>query len=195
MRQHDRDMAAPDKLSHLLQLADQGPALRTALAEEVAELLAAWPADYPESMRDICEALLAKTARHVDAPTRAKLRVQLYSQPGLAQRVLPREAGAQSLIDAARAGENLTALLAESLGVEGRIAQDSLRDGSGAKLAIACKAACMDRCVFSALALLTHPARDRGQAFLMLDIYDTVAAGEAGRRLRGWQSEDQRLSA
>ncbi|HYJ35276.1 MAG TPA: hypothetical protein VEV64_03910, partial [Rhizomicrobium sp.] len=88
------DMAAPDKLSHLLQLADQGPALRAALAEEVAELLSAWPADYPQSMRDICEALLAETARHADAPTRAKLRVQLYSQPGLAQRVLPREAGA-----------------------------------------------------------------------------------------------------
>jgi hypothetical protein len=189
------DMAAPDKLSHLLQLADQGPALRAALAEEVAELLSAWPADYPQSMRDICEALLAETARHADAPTRAKLRVQLYSQPGLAQRVLPREAGAHSLIEAARAGENLTALLAESLGVEGRIAQEILRDGSGAKLAIACKAACMDRCVFSALALLTHPARDRSQAFLMLDIFDTVSAGEAGRRLRSWQGQGELLSA
>ena len=189
------EMAAPDKLSHLLQLADQGPALRAALADEVAELLAAWPADYPQSMRDICEALLARTARHVDAPTRAKLRVRLYSQPGLAQRVLPREVGAQSLIEAARAGENLAALLAESLGVEGRVAQEILRDGSGAKLAVACKAACMDRCVFSALALLTHPARDRSQAFLMLDIFDAIAAGEAGRRLRSWQEEEQLLSA
>ena len=59
-------MAASQKLSHLLQLADQGPALRAALAEEVAELLTNWPADYPESMRDVCEALLAKAARDVD---------------------------------------------------------------------------------------------------------------------------------
>ena len=32
-------MAAPQKLAHLLQLADQGPTLRAALAEEVAELI------------------------------------------------------------------------------------------------------------------------------------------------------------
>ena len=61
-------MAASQKLSHLLQLADQGPALRAALAEEVAELLSHWPPDYPESMREVCEALLAKAARDIDAP-------------------------------------------------------------------------------------------------------------------------------
>jgi hypothetical protein len=186
-------MPAPDKLSRLMELADQGPALRVALAEEVAGLLSAWPADYPDSMREICETLLAKAVRDIDAPTRAKLRVRLYSQPGLAQRVLPR--GSEPLIEAARSGKDLVPLLAESLGVEGRIAHDILEDESGAKLAVACKAACMDRSVFSALALLTHPARDRSHAFGMLDRFDTVPAGEAGRRLRGWQGEDQRLSA
>ena len=85
-------MAASEKLSHLLQLADQGPALRAALAEEVAELLTDWPADYPDSMRDVCEALLAKAAHDVDAATRARLRVQLSAHPDLAQRVLPCEA-------------------------------------------------------------------------------------------------------
>ena len=59
-------MAASQKHSHLLQLADQGPALRAALAEEVAELLTAWPSDYPDSMRCVCEALLAKATRDVD---------------------------------------------------------------------------------------------------------------------------------
>jgi hypothetical protein len=182
-------MAASQKLYHLLELADQGPTLRAALAEEVAELLSRWPADYPESMREICESLLAKAVCDVDAPTRAKLRVQLYSQPGLAQRVLPR--GAQSLIEAARTGKDLTSVLAENLGVDATIANDILQDDSGAKLAIACKAACMDRCVFSALALLTHPARDRSHAFGMLDTFDNVPAGEAGRRLRSWQGEDR----
>ena len=70
-------MVASQKLSHLLQLADQGPALRAALAEEVAELLVAWPADYPDSMSGIFETLLAKAARDVDAATRTRLRVQL----------------------------------------------------------------------------------------------------------------------
>ena len=101
-------MAASQKLSHLLQLADQGPALRAALAEEVAELLTHWPADYPDSMRGVCEALLAKAARDVDADTRARLRVQLYSDPDLADRVLPRESAAQTLIEAARRGEGLS---------------------------------------------------------------------------------------
>jgi hypothetical protein len=53
----------------------------------------------------------------------------------------------------------------------------------------------MDRSVFSALALLTHPARARSHAFVMLDRFDTVPAGEAGSRLRGWQGEERRLSA
>ena len=70
-------MPASQKLSHLLQLADQGPGLRAALAEEVADLLVHWPADYPQTMRAICETLLAKAARDVDAATRARLRVQL----------------------------------------------------------------------------------------------------------------------
>src|SRR5471030_2766287 len=115
MRQHvlpkDIAMAASQKLSHLLQLADQGPALRAALAEEVAELLTAWPSDYPDSMRGVCEALLAKAACDVDAGTRARLRVQLYSHHDLSSRVLPREASAQTLIEAARAGEQLPTAL------------------------------------------------------------------------------------
>ena len=65
-------MAAPQKLAHLLQLADQGPALRAALAEEVAELLTHWPADYPRKHARRLRGLLAKAARDVDQPTRAR---------------------------------------------------------------------------------------------------------------------------
>lgn len=187
-------MSAPEKLSRLLELADQGPSLRSALAEEVAELLSAWPPDYPESMRGVCEALLAKAARDIDTPTRARLRIQLCSQPKLAQRLLPRDAASLSLIEAARSGKDLAESLAQWLGVDNRIALDILRDESGAKLAMACKAACMDRASFSALALLTHPARDRGHAFVMLDTFDSVPAREASRCLRDWQDEE-RLSA
>ena len=147
-------MAASQKLAHLLQLADQGPALRAALAEEVAELLTNWPEGYPESMRGICEALLAKAARDVDQPTRARLRVQLYSDPELAHRVLPRESAGHPLVTTARQDGDLVTALAENLAVERRVAAHILDDESGATLALACKGAHLDRAAFSALALL-----------------------------------------
>jgi hypothetical protein len=188
-------MPPSDKLSHLLELADQGPALRAALAEEVADLLSAWPPDYPQSMREVCEALLAKAVRDVDEPTRARLRVLLYSHPGLAGRVLPREPAPQSLVEAARTGQDLVSVLSERLSVNRTIAGDILQDESGAKLAVACKATHMDRAAFSALALLIHPARDRSQAFVMLDTFDNVPAGEASRMLCNWQGERQLVPA
>jgi hypothetical protein len=183
----ERRMSAAERLSHLLELADQGPALRAALAEEVAELLADWPSDYPETMRGACEALLTKAARDLDAPTRARLRVRLYADPALFARVLPREPGAQALIAAARKGEQLTPLLAGFLGVDIHVAGDILSDESGFSLAIAAKGAGLDRAAFSALALLTHPGGENASARAMLDSYDAIGAAEAARRLRTWR--------
>ena len=180
-------MAIPQKLSHLLQLADQGPALRAALAEEVAELLTAWPADYPDSMRGVCEALLAKAARDIDPATRTRLRVQLYSHPELAARVLPRESASQTLIEAARRGDGLHDALAQSLGVDGKMAVQILDDETGAALAVACKGANIERAAFSALALLARPGRDRAHAFAVLDAFDTVPMSEATKVLRSWR--------
>ena len=181
-------MSASQKLSHLLKLADQGPVMRAALAEEVAELLTEWPADYPDSMKGVCEALLAKAAREVDAPTRARLRVRLYGDPELASRVLPRESASQKLIAAARqAMDELPEALAQCLGVDAAMAKQILEDESGAALAVACKGANLDRAAFSALALLTRPGRDRMHAFAVLDAFDTVPVSEATRVLRGWR--------
>jgi hypothetical protein len=183
-------MAASQKLSHLLQLADQGPALRAALAEEVAELLAQWPSDYPQGMRAVCEALLAKAARDVDAATRARLRVQLCCDPELALRVLgPRESATQTIIGAARKGDNdgVVKSLAQSVGVDDVMARQILDDESGAALAVACKGSGLDRAAFSALALMAHPGRDRVHAFAVLDAFDTVPTSEATRVLRGWR--------
>lgn len=180
-------MPASQKLAHLLQLADQGPTLRAALAEEVAELLTNWPLDYPESMRGACEALLAKAAHEVDAATRARLRVQLYSSPELSARVLPRESSTQGLIEMARQGGNITAMLAELLGLDTGMATQILDDETGAALAMACKGASLDRAAFSTLALLARPGRDRTHAYAVLDAFDNVPAGEATRMLRGWR--------
>ena len=144
-------MAASQKLSHLMQLAEQGPALRAALADEVTELLAAWPADYPESMRAVCEALLTKA------------------------RETPHESGLQAAIQAAREGGEVAAPVAKSLDIDPGKAQTLLRDASGAALATACKHAGIDRASFSALAMLIWPQRDRRHAFAVLDAFDKAA--------------------
>jgi hypothetical protein len=184
-------MAASQKLSHLLQLADQGPALRSALAEEVAELLTNWPSDYPASMRGVCEALLAKAARDVDSATRARLRVQLYSDPELSARVLPRESAGHILVGAARKGDNdgVVKTLSDALGVDEAMARQILDDESGAALAVACKGSGLDRAAFSALALMAHPGRDRTHAYAVLDAFDNVPTSEATRVLRGWRGD------
>src|ERR1700722_10163951 len=100
------------RLAHLLELADKGPALRAALAEEVAEMLTDWPADCPAEMRGPCEALLTQAAREVNSDIRARLRVRLYADPELAARVLPREMPERALVQAARAGDVIPALAA-----------------------------------------------------------------------------------
>lgn len=188
-------MAASHKLSQLLQLADQGPALRAALAEEVAELLINWPSDYPESMRGACEALLARAARDVDAATRSRLRAQLYSNPELASRVLPRQSTAQGLVEAARQGGDLAKVLAEGLGVDGDTVARILDDETGAALAAACKGAGLDRAAFSALALLAWPGHDMVRAYAMLDAFDTIAASEAARILSDRPGEEWLMRA
>lgn len=176
-------MTAHTRLAHLLELADKGPALRAALAEEVAELLTQWPADYPHDMRAICETLLARAARDVDPDTRARLRVQLFADPALSARILPREAPSRSLIEAARRGNDVARHLAERLGVDETCAARILADDSCAALAAAAKAADLGRPAFSALVVLTHSDATRAQ----LDAYDAVSAADAARRLRGWR--------
>lgn len=158
-------MAASQRLSHLLQLADQGP--RAALAQEVVELLLDWPSDYPQSMRNICEALLAKAARDVDADTCARLRQRLVTQPELAARLLPRQSAGRTLVEAARRGD--TEAVAQSLGVDAQVLNDE------AALAAACKSAQIDRAAFSALIVLTRLDRDTRQAYAALDAFDAAA--------------------
>jgi hypothetical protein len=183
-------MPASERLSHLLELADKGPALRAALAEEVAELLTAWPADYPDAMRNICESLLARTALDVDADTRARLRVQLCADPALSARVLPREPASRNLVDAARAGEAMQAL-AWALTISEPAACTILDDDSGELLAIACKGAGLDRATFSALAIITRrTSREKPASYALLDMFDLVPHDEATRRLAEWRQPE-----
>ena len=164
-------MLAHPRITHLLELAEQGPAQRARLAEDVAELLTHWPHDAPAAMRPTCEALLASAAREVDAHTRTRLRVRLYADPALAARVLPREARDAPLVECARSGESVAARLAETLALSP---------------ARACKSLGVSRATFSALALLC--ADDMSAGSEILSAYDDVPAVEAARALRQWRS-------
>jgi len=185
-------MSGTERLLNLLSLADQGPAMRAALAEEVAELLTDWPADCPLEMRGSCESLLARAAREVDDDTRARLRIRLYADPALSARVLPREAQDKNLVESARAGEPIVPRIARALGVSENLASEILDDVSGHALAVAAKAIGLNRSVFSTLALLAQPGGDLGACYARLDAFDAISASEASRELRRWS--DQRAA-
>lgn len=68
---------ARERLSHLLQLAGEGPAQRAALVGELAELVLDWPSDGPQAMRAPVLALFEMTAREADDDTRGRLAARL----------------------------------------------------------------------------------------------------------------------
>jgi len=183
---HACAMTGTKRLINLLELANQGPAMRAALAEEVAELLTDWPRDCPIEMRAPCEALLARAACEVDDATRARLRIRLYADADLCGRILPREAQDRVLVESARAGESVMPRIARILGISESLAADILNDESGHALAVACKALGLNRAAFSSLALLSKPSTDVQSCHVRLDAFDAVSAVEASRELRRW---------
>lgn len=169
------------RLTHLLELADKGPALRLALIEELADLLAVWPADCPSEMRAPCEALLTRAVREMDAPALATLRLRLAADPGLAARVLPGVNLGPTLIEMARAGMDIRARLAEALNLSRPRIEEILATDHG--LAAVCKGLGLSRTVFSSLAMLMGGVGNAAQCYARLDRYDAVTAKDAARTL------------
>jgi hypothetical protein len=186
-------MTTNPRLAHLLDLAGKGPALRAALAEEAASLLMEWPSDCPAEMKPVFENLLAKTAREVDADTRARLRVQLYADRALAARVLPRENTAASLIETARESGDVAPALSELLGLDAAHIRRILADDSGEALATAAKGGGITRAAYSTLALLTLPAGH--DAALRLEAWEKISTLDAARRLREWRGAKMPVAA
>jgi hypothetical protein len=184
-------MSGTQRLINLLELAAQGPAMRAALAEEVAELLVSWPTDCPAEMRGTCEALLARAAQEVDDDTRARLRIRLFADPALSNRILPRQAQDRALIEAVRAGEAVHQRIARALGVSEILASEILNDESGRALAVAAKALGLNRAAFSGLAMLAQPRGDVAACYARLDAFDAISAVEAARELRRWSGEQR----
>ena len=168
------------RLTHLLELADKGPALRHALLEELTELLTFWPGDCPEDMRAPCEALLSRAAREADDTVRADLRMKLRADPALAARVLPHEGIkpndnlGRTLMEMARAGLDVHVRLAEALHLSRSRMEEILATDHG--LALVCKRLGLSRTVFSTLAMLTDRKGDAAQCYDALDGFDAVSS-------------------
>ena len=177
-------MSGTDRLMKLLALADQGPVMRAALAEEVAELLIDWPLDCPKEMRAPCEALLVRAVQDVDGDTRARLRLRLSADPALSVRVLPPDG--KTMMEKARAGEAIAPLMARALDISEGLANEIVRDGSGHALAVAAKAMGLSRADFSALALLVQPGGHVSDCYTRLDAFDAVSTEDASRELQSW---------
>lgn len=166
-------MQANPRLTHLLELADKGPALRTALALELTELLSFWPSDCPQDMRGPCEALLTRAVREVDDSVRADVRTKLRANPALAARILPNDNLARTLIEMARAGLNIRARMAEALNLSQSRLEEILATDHG--LALICKGLGLSRTAFSTLAMLMIPNTDLAQCHAALDRYEAVS--------------------
>ncbi len=205
-----------ERLSHLLELAAQGPQQRAALAGEVADMLLDWPPQYPLTMRATFEALLEKIAREMDFHARSELAARfenrsdarlallnelfLAASPEMkdatlarndAQAVMPAVlVDDDALLAAARAHQDFPLALARLSGVPRAVAAEIVSDKSGRSLAVVCRAANINRAAFSAIVVLAGPARAAHESFSLLSVYDKVPANGSVHLLAYWRSRN-----
>ncbi len=209
-----------ERLSHLLELAAQGPSERAALAGEVTDLLIDWPAEYPAAMRATFAALLEKIVREMDEPAQTALAARLearndfplslmnelfLSAPAeMKDALLAKNDGAQpaarfavnadTLLTAARSSGDFPAVLAQALAIPAITAARIIADKSGRALAAACRGAGVNRATFSAIAILAGPVKAVHQNFAMLNVFDRVPENGAANLLAFWQARGERAA-
>lgn len=203
-----------ERLCHLLELAAQGAGERAHLADEVADLLLDWPAQYPAAMRATFDALLEKIVREMEPGAAAALATRfegredfpltllneffLYASPQMKDAILRRnDAGAEiacasldgdALLRAARTGREFPQSLAEIAAIPESLATAVLNDASARALAALAKGAGIARASFSAMAILTGPARSVHENFAMLGVFDAVPRNGAAHLLGHWRA-------
>lgn len=213
--------AAKEHLGHLLVLVAerQWPELSRALTD----LILAWPADYPTSMRAPMLALLETSLRESDPATQIMLAprfaghgevplkvmnlLYLAAPSPLRREILMRNeledgepfeavfADGAAILNAARNGaRDFLSTFAGAAGVTVQVARGILSDTTGEALAVFCRGAGLDRATFSAIAVLKGP-RD-----LPLSVYDTVAPKAATKIVADWRKtsvapEPQQIAA
>ncbi len=198
-------LSSRERLNRLLDLAAQGARGRTALLDELAGLLTAWPADYAQAMRGPFEALFERTARDADAPTRAGLAARLADHEELPVALVneffldadeptrthilkrnqslgdddaPLPADGAALVEAARSTMNgaFVDAFAQALSLPRGTARAVFADAEA--MAIACKGTGIDRAAYSAVALLTGSA---------LAEFEAIPDAAARRLARFWR--------
>ncbi|MEJ0043150.1 MAG: hypothetical protein WDM81_13480 [Rhizomicrobium sp.] len=206
-----------ERLSHLLELAASGAGERTALAGEVADLLLDWPAQYSAAMRGTFAALLEKIVREIDAPSRAALAARFEGRadfppallnefffcasPAMKDAILACNDAAEplpappvdsdGLLKAARTTGDFMPALAEAAQVPAALALACLRDPQA--LAVLVKGAGVNRATFSAIAILTGPARSVRENFAMLELFDRVPQNGARQLVAFWRAHGETM--
>ena len=160
-----------DRLLRLVALANErAPVQRDALIGELADLLADWPADCPESMKKAFELLLDKKRREAEAAH--------LDEPALIARARKQKR------------QDWTVEFAGYIGIDPETAARILREPTGEALAIACKAARLSRSTFSALAVLA--AREEfvslEEIYARLTNYESVSEDAAREIMAGWRA-------
>jgi hypothetical protein len=215
-------LTARDRLKRFLTLADQGPAQRAALAEELVEFLIDWPDECPRDMRKPVMTLLDMTLQEADDFARARLAARLgeiVDLPlGLANRVfhcapemvrkiiLCRNETAHNpsrpipvrdpikLLAAAREADGTGFVLqfAQATHIPHPCAAGILADTSGHSLATLCKGIKLGRGFFSALALLLF--KDQTDMASRLSLFEDIPQNAAENITSYWQSLNRQSS-
>jgi hypothetical protein len=209
---------AKERLQHFLTLADQGPAQRPRLADELSDFLLDWPPECPPSMRGPVLTLLEMTVREADDATRARLAGRLGGHadlplelvnefylcaPADIRRIIlrrnetetgepppPAPGDADNLLTAARenSGAGFARHFANALHVPLYVAAAILEDTSGEALAAACKGTRIGRACYSALALTK--LKDGASDEKRLGAFEAIPERAARRLTAYWQSQN-----
>jgi hypothetical protein len=203
-----------ERLSHLLELAAQGATERAHLADEVADLLLDWPAQYPPAMRATFVALLEKIVREMAGASCAVLASRfrdrddfplsllneffLFAPAPMKDAILSRNdtqepiacdgVDADALLTAARTANDFASALAHLAAVPRAVASAMLSDPSARGLAALARATGINRATFSAMAILAGPARSVHENFAMLSVFDTVPENGARHLTAFWRA-------
>ncbi len=206
-----------ERLSHLLELAAQGAGERAHLADEIADLLLDWPAQYPDAMRATFVALLEKIVREMAGPNRAMLAARfrdredfplsllneffLFAPVPMKDAILLRNdaegpadcapVDPESLLHAARTAKDFAGDLAHLACLPQPVAAAMLSDPSARGLAVLARATGVNRATFSAMAILAGPARSVHENFAMLGVFDTVPQNGARQLVAFWRGKGE----
>lgn len=217
-----RDMAntSPrERLTRLADLASRADVPANELTNEVADLLADWPENYPPSMREPFEALLEKSLHELDPAARTLLAERFASRAGMPLTVLnalifdashdvqnailarnaeveiPGANGSKInekalLVATCEPPGDVALVLASHFSIPREVSAAVAADSSAFGLAVLSRGANCSRATFSALAVLSRPDATYEETFMRLATYDRVPEQGAGALIQFWRAQN-----